>query len=297
MRINNLRRVVLISLVGNIVLTLIKLIFGYLGSSESLFSDGVNSFVDIFISLMLLMVIRVTAKEPDENHPYGHEKFEGILYLFLSLFIMALASILGYSSIRSLITTINNPTLIVQPEFITVIASMISLIIKIGLFILNYKTAKKYQSVALYGDSKNHMFDIFSTTISLISITFALVGFIYFEPVASILISIFIFYSGFKMILEAISFLVDEAPDHDTIKSIKKSILVCQGVLRVDDLKVRKHMSQFYVDVEISVDNKLSLEAAHKIAEDVHHYIEANYDVIHCMVHVNPLVKHIKTTS
>ena len=85
MRINILRRVVLISLIGNIVLTLIKLIFGYLGSSESLFSDGVNSFVDIFISLMLLMVIRVTAKEPDENHPYGHEKFEGILYLFLSL--------------------------------------------------------------------------------------------------------------------------------------------------------------------------------------------------------------------
>lgn len=269
MRINILRRVVLISLIGNIVLTLIKLIFGYLGSSESLFSDGVNSFVDIFISLMLLMVIRVTAKEPDENHPYGHEKFEGILYLFLGLFITALASILGYSSIESLITVINNPSRLVQPEFFTVIASIISLLIKIGLFILNFKTAKKYQSVALYGDSKNHMFDIFSTSISLISITFALIGFVYFEPVASILIALFIFYSGLKMILEAISFLVDEAPDHEIIKSIKKSILVCQGVLKVDDLKVRKHMSQFYVDVEISVDNKLSLEAAHKIAEDV----------------------------
>lgn len=108
MRINILRCVVFISLIGNIVLIFIKLIFGYLGLLESLFSDGVNFFVDIFISLMLFMVIRVIVKEFDENYFYGYEKFEGIFYLFLGLFIMVLVSIFGYSSIESLIIVINN---------------------------------------------------------------------------------------------------------------------------------------------------------------------------------------------
>lgn len=288
MRNNILRRVVLISLMGNIVLTLIKLIFGYIGQSQSLLSDGINSFVDIFISLMLLLVIRVTSKKPDENHPYGHEKFEGILYLFLSLFIISVAVVLGYNSIINLIRTLNNPSLIEQPLGFTAIIAFIALVIKIGLYILNFKTAQKYHSVALYADSKNHLFDIFSTTISLISIIFALMGFIYFESIASILISLFIFYSGLKMILESISFLVDEAPDKEVIKAIKISIMKIDGVLTIDDLKIRKHMSQLYVDVEISVDPNLSLQAAHKISEDVHAHIEETYDVIHCMVHVNP---------
>jgi cation diffusion facilitator family transporter len=291
MRKNILRRVVLISLIGNILLTIIKLISGYYGKSESLFSDGINSFVDIFISLMLFIVLKVSSKKADDNHPYGHEKYEGILYLFLSMFIMVVAIILGFNSISNLIFSINNPTLIVQPLFMTIIVVIIALIMKVGLYTLNFKTAKKYNSVAIYADSKNHLFDILSTTISLISIILTRLGALHFESIASILIAIFIFYSGFKMVLDAISYLVDEAPDIEVIASIKDSILTCQGVIKIDDLKVRKHMSQLYVDVEISVDSNLSLQSAHNISEDVHDHIEELYDVIHCMVHVNPYKK------
>ena len=291
MRKNILRRVVLISLIGNIVLTLIKLIFGLVGRSESLFSDGVNSFVDIFISLMLLVVIKVSSKKADLNHPYGHEKYEGILYLFLSLFIMMVATVLGYNSIKNLMDSMNNPSLTNQPMLFTLLVAIIALIIKIGLYTINYKTAKTYHSVALYADSKNHLFDIFSTLISVISIILALFGMVYFESVASILIALFIFYAGIKMILDAISYLVDEAPDLDVIKAIKQQILSCKGVLKLDDIKVRKHMSQFYVDVEISVDKSLSFEAAHEISENVHDHIEDKFDVIHCMVHINPYKK------
>lgn len=297
MRKNILKRVVLLSLVGNIILTIIKLIFGHLGQSESLFSDGINSFVDIFISLMLFVVLKVSSKQADDNHPYGHEKYEGILYLFLSMFIMVVAIILGFNSINNLIFSINNPNLVIQPLFVTVIVALIALIIKIGLYLINYRTAKKYNSVAIYADSKNHLFDIFSTTISLISIILTRLGLLHFESLASILIALFIFYSGFKMVLDAISYLVDEAPGIEVVESIKHSILNCQGVIKIDDLKVRKHMSQLYVDVEISVDNSLSLQSAHNISEDVHDHIESLYDVIHCMVHVNPYKKVNKKTT
>ena len=297
MRKNILKRVVLFSLIGNIVLTTIKLIFGHLGQSESLFSDGINSFVDIFISLMLFIVLKVSSKQADENHPYGHEKYEGILYLFLSLFIMAVAIILGFNSINNLIFSIRNPNLIIQPLIVTVFVAITALIIKIGLYILNYRVAKKYNSVAIYADSNNHLFDIFSTILSLLSIILTRLGLLHFESIASILIALFIFYSGFKMVLDAISYLVDEAPEAEIIDSIRKSILECLGVIKIDDLKVRKHMSQLYVDVEISVDNNLSLQSAHNISEDVHDHIEKTHDVIHCMVHVNPYKKTNKKTT
>ncbi len=91
------------------------------------------------------------------------------------------------------------------------------------------------------------------------------------------------------MIKDAISFLVDEAPKEEVINQIKADILACPGVIEIDDLKVRKHMEQLYVDVEIAVDNTLNITEAHEIAEYVHHDIEDKYDVIHCMVHVNPV--------
>ena len=91
------------------------------------------------------------------------------------------------------------------------------------------------------------------------------------------------------MIKEAISFLVDQAPSLEEIKEIESTILAIEGVLTVDDLKVRKHMVERYVDVEIGVKGHMSLEKAHHIAEKVHHTIEDEFpDVIHCMVHVNP---------
>ncbi len=283
-----LRRVVLLSLIGNIVLTIIKLIFGYYGSSQSLISDGINSFVDIFISLMLVIILQVSQKMADDNHPYGHEKYEGVLYLFLSIFIMGIAVFLGYQSISDLIDAVYLPGAVQLPQSYTLIVAGIALVIKVGLYIMNYKTAKKYDSVALMADSKNHLFDILSTSISLISITISQFGIIYFEPAASIIITLFILYAGLRMLLDAVSYLVDEAPDLKVVAEIELAILQRDGVIRIDDLKVRKHMRQLYVDVEISVQQDLSLEAAHKIAEDVHDYIEDNFDVIHCMVHVNP---------
>ncbi|WP_025724760.1 cation diffusion facilitator family transporter [Acholeplasma granularum] len=288
MKKNAIRHVVIISLIGNIILTLIKLIFGYLGNSESLISDGVNSFVDIFISLMLLVILKVAHKDADDNHPYGHQKYEGIIYLLLSIIIIIVGFFLGYSGLINLIDYIKDPSLFIIPKYFSILAASVSLIIKLFLFTINYKTAKKYQSVALYGDSKNHLFDIFSTLISLTSIIFAVSGFIYFESIATMIIAMFILYSGIKMIKEAISFLVDEAPKENIVESIYEHIIKCNGVIKIDDLKVRKHMSELYVDVEIAVDKNLSLKEAHNIAENVHDHIESNFDVIHCMVHVNP---------
>lgn len=127
-----------------------------------------------------------------------------------------------------------------------------------------------------------------STSVSLLSIILAQFGLLYFEPIATIIISIFILYSVYEMIKEAVSFLVDEAPKKEKVRAINQTILNCAGVIKIDDLKTRKHMNHIYVDVEIAVDRNLSLLEAHKIAEDVHLEVEKEFDALHCMVHVNP---------
>lgn len=283
-------KIVIISLIGNIVLTLIKLLFGYLGSSVSLVSDGYNSLVDILVSILILITLKVANKVPDKNHPYGHEKYEGVMYLILSMFVIATSCFILYQGIYNLVLYFKGSQLI-KPENYTIWIAIIALVIKFILYYINNKTAKKFNSSSLKADSKNHLFDILATSVSLISLILTGFNILYFEPIATIIISLFIGFAGFEMIVEAISFLVDESPKKEVMKELRQTIISCTGVIAIDDLKARKHMNHFYVDVEIAVDANLSLLDAHKIAEDVHDKVEDKFKAIHCMVHVNPYLK------
>lgn len=289
MKIKSLQKIIVISLIGNLILTVIKLTFGYLGNSQSLLSDGFNSLSDIIVSILLLISTKVAYKKPDKTHPYGHQKFEGLMYFLLSLILLITAIGIGYTGIEHLILISMDPVFAITPDLNAFIVSVIALIIKIFLFTINRNAFIKYRSFALGADAKNHLYDIFSTSSAVISIFLALNGFLYFESIASIFIAILVFKSSYSMIKDSISFLVDQAPDQETINHISETILNIKGVLKVDDLKVRKHMDQLYVDVEIAVNKDLSLEEAHEISENVHDQVEEIFDVIHCMVHVNPL--------
>ena len=288
MKQNTIRNVIIFSLIGNIILTAIKLTFGLLGNSNSLVSDGFNSLSDIFVSILILVVLKVSNKTPDKNHPYGHEKYEGVMYLFLSFIILLTGGFLLKSGISNLLKYFNDNMVIIKPESYTMIVAVVALVIKFVLFVVTNKTANKYNSSSLKGDTKNHLYDMLSTSVSLLSIILTQFGLLYFEPIATIIISIFILYSVYEMIKEAVSFLVDEAPKKEKVRAIHQTILNCAGVIKIDDLKTRKHMNHIYVDVEIAVDRNLSLLEAHKIAEDVHLEVEKEFDALHCMVHVNP---------
>lgn len=284
----NINRVIIISLVLNIVLTLSKLIFGYLGQSHSLVSDGYNSLSDVFVSIFLLIFMKIAHKEPDDNHPYGHEKYEALVYFMLGLALIITGLLIGYNGFIGLISYFKNYLLFEKPSAFTMLIAGFAIIIKLFLFMINKKASLKYDSASLKADSLNHLFDIFSTAASLISIGLSQLGFLYFEYIASILIGIIIMKSSIPIIKEAISFLVDESPDITIIKQIKKTASNVKGVLRIDDIKVRMHMNKYYVDMEIAVNKDLTLEKAHDIAENVHDIVENKFNVLHCMVHVNP---------
>ena len=272
----------------NIFLAFIKLFFGFWGNAQALISDGMNSLSDVFISIIIFAILKLATKKPDHDHPYGHEKYEGLAYFLLGIIFFVTSILIGYTSINSIVSFVDNPN-VSAPHLITVIVSFFSLVVKIFLFKYYLVISKKYSSPTLRADSKNHLLDAWATLFSLIGLTLAQFNLIIFDYIASLIIGLFILRLSIQIILESISFLTDQAPSQEEIKLIFEVILSIDGVLMVDDLKVRKHMTQRYVDVEIGVKSNLTLEVAHKIAELVHHQVEKEFpDVIHCMVHVNP---------
>lgn len=279
---SKVKSIVTLGLILNIVLTIIKITTGILGNSYSLFSDGINSLSDVVISVTLLLTIRYASKKPDKDHPYGHQKYEAIINMFLGMFLLITAILLSVDSISSF-NSLN------QPKTYTMIIAFIAIIIKIVIYKININGYKKYDQISLKADAYNHLGDILATALSLLSIILARNNIRYVENIAAIIISVIIFINGYKVVKDATNYIVDLSPSKSFNKKLRKFILNIDGVLDIDDYKSRIHVKNIYVDVEIQVDRNLSLIEAHKIAEDVHIKVEENFkEVLHCMVHVNP---------
>jgi cation diffusion facilitator family transporter len=282
-------RAVKLGLIINLFLAILKLSFGFWGHAAALVSDGLNSSSDVFISLMILVVLQLATKKPDYDHPYGHEKYEGLAYFVLGIIFMVTAGYIMVDSILLIIGHITHPGINEAPHLLTVFLSIAALLIKLGLYRYYIKIGKRYQSPTIKADAKNHLIDVYATSFSVIGLAITQFGYVMFDDIAAFIIGLFIMRLAIQIIGESASFLTDQAPSKEEIKAIYSVILSIEGVLKVDDLKVRKHMTQRYVDVEIAVRSSHTLEHAHKIAETVHHHVEDVFpDVIHCMVHVNP---------
>lgn len=278
-----IKKILYTGLILNILLTIIKLIFGILGNSFSLAVDGINSSIDIIISGLLLISLNIASKESDADHPYGHEKYEAVISLILGVFLIITSIIIVASSIMNF-----ESSSVIEPY--TIIVSSISLLLKGIILIISIIGYKKYHQYSLKAETYNHLGDVLATSASLIGIIIAIyTPFKYFDYLAAILISFLIFYNGVKIIKESTSMLVDESPSKEFNKAVRILIKNIPGVIKIDDYKSRLHVNNAYIDVEISVDKNLSLIKAHEIAEEVHKKVEKNFkEVIHCMVHVNP---------
>lgn len=286
---NKIIKAIIIGLAINVFLTLLKLITGIWGNSQSLISDGLNSFSDIFISIILLVVFKISTKKPDHDHHYGHEKFEGLAYFFLGIMFIITAFVICYFSVSAIVSYVEAPTMAEKPKLITLIIAVIALVTKIFLFRYYIVISNKYNSSTLKADSKNHMIDAMATFFSVIGITLSQFNLILFDYIAAVIIGLFILKLALSVLKESITYLVDASPSQDVIDNVYREILSVSGVLSIDDLKIRMHMTQKYVDVEIGVLGSLNLKDAHDIAENVHDHIENKFtSVIHCFVHVNP---------
>lgn len=276
-----------IGIFGNVILSAFKLFAGIFGHSGAMISDAVHSLSDVFATLIAYIGVILSKRDADKEHPYGHERFECIASFILGLILAATGIGIGYTGVRNLL---NAKTVeIAIPTILPLIAAVVSIAVKEGMYWYTMYYAKKLDSVAFKADAWHHRSDAFSSIGSFIGIGAAKLGFPIMDPIASIIICIFILKVAFDIIKSAISQMMDTSCSEDFETSIFNFVIAQQDVKKIDLLNTRQFGNKVYIDLEIAVDRNMSLVNAHEIAERIHEGIEQNFpNVKHVMIHVNP---------
>lgn len=278
------KKVSIHTIILNILLSGMKLIAGILGQSSAMIADGIHTVSDVVTTLIVLLGLSIANKDADHDHPYGHEKFESALAKLVSMILFLTGVYLGYEGLKSLIS--GNYT---QPGWIALIAAAISIVVKELMYWYTITTARKIQSVGMEADAWHHRSDAFTSIGTFIGILGAKLGLAFFDPLAAIVVSLFIMKVGVDLYLKSMNELVDKAADQKTIDDIKSTTLSVEGVENINDLKTRIFGNKVYVDLSIAVDKDISVEEGHLISENVHQAIESNVaDIKDCMVHIEP---------
>lgn len=277
-----------ISIIGNVFLSLFKLLAGVFAHSSAMISDAIHSLSDVGSTFIVIAGIHISEKPSDDDHPYGHERFECIASIILAAALAVTGAGIGYAGIQNIIT---KGYLTAQtPGLLAIAAAIVSIIAKEGMFQYTKKTAQEIHSDALMADAWHHRSDALSSIGAMIGIVGARAGFPVLDSVASIVICLCIFKAVADIFKEAVDKMVDKACSQETVSAIEQLILEQPGVIGIDELRTRIFGAKIYVDVEIAADGSQTLWEAHRIAENVHQCIETNIpDVKHCMVHVNPV--------
>ena len=280
-------KVSLVSMVTNVILTALKLAAGLIAHSGAMVSDAVHSASDIFSGLIVLIGVKISSRAPDESHPYGHERFECVAALLLSGILALVGGTIGVNAVRDIIS--GRAQEMEAPGLLALIAAVVSIAVKESLFWYTRGYAKKYRSTALHAEAWHQRSDALSSIGALIGIAGARMGIPVMEPIASVIIAVFILRVAVRIFRDAVEQMVDHSCNEEAEEAFRTTALEQPGVLGVELLRTRMFGNRVYVDLEIAADPNLTLAAAHEIAEDVHDAIEKTFpEVKHIMVHVNP---------
>lgn len=280
-------RVSFVTIIGNVVLAVFKFLAGIIASSSAMVSDAVHSFSDVFSTIIVIIGVKISSRESDASHRYGHERMECMASMGLAAVLFATSIGIGYSGLTKIISS--DYSGLATPGLLALIAAIVSIVVKELMYHYTMHAAKKINSSSLKADAWHHRSDALSSVASLIGIGGAMMGLKILDPIVSIIICFVIIKAAFDILKESIDKLVDKSCDEETIKKMEETVLNIDGVLDLDDIKTRLFSNKIFVDIEICADGNLTLWDAHDIAENVHDKIEEVFkDVKHCMVHVNP---------
>lgn len=280
-------KVSIYTIVVNLLLSVFKFAAGVLAHSGAMVSDSVHSASDVFSTLVVMAGVAISSKAADEQHQYGHERFECVAAVLLSIVLFATGAAIGYKALVRIIA--GDYGKIAIPGTLAVIAAIVSIVVKEGMYWYTRSAALKIKSTALMADAWHHRSDALSSVGSMIGIIGAKMGIVIMDTIASMVICIFIMKAAISIFVDAIRKLIDESCDKMLATEMKELIMKQEGVGAIDIFKTRQFGDRIYIDVEISVDGEMTLRESHEIAERVHDAVEQEFcSVKHCMVHVNP---------
>lgn len=282
-----IRKLSLVSVIGNAILSGFKLFAGITGNSSAMISDAIHSFSDVLTTLIAWIGVKLSKKASDSAHPYGHERLECIASLLLGAVLMITGLGIGKLGLENIF--LRNYETIAIPSAIALVAAIVSIVGKEAMYWYTRYYAKLIHSSAFLADAWHHRSDAFSSIGSLIGIAGAMLGFPVLDSVASVVICLFIVKVSYDILKDAIVKLLDTSCGEEYENKISQYVSAQNGVICVDMLRSRMFGNKVYIDLEIQVDGNKCLREAHEVAEQVHTNVEHQFpDVKHIMIHVNP---------
>lgn len=280
-------RVSYISILGNVLLSVFKLIAGIFAHSGAMITDAVHSASDVFSTFVVMIGIKISARASDKEHPYGHERMECVAAIVLATILCITGLGIGKNAIAKLQD--GNDAGMVIPGILALVAAIVSIVVKEAMFWYTRGAARKIDSGALMADAWHHRSDALSSVGALVGILFARNGYPMMDAVASLIICVFIVKASYDIFKDAVDKMVDKACDEETERELRNFVEAQPGVLGVDLLQTRVFGNKIYVDLEIGADENSTLKESHQVAEQVHDKLETKFPKVkHIMIHVNP---------
>ena len=272
----------------NLALAGFKFLAGFLAHSGAMISDAVHSASDVLATFIVILGVKLAGRDADRDHPYGHERLECVAALILAVILGTTGLGIGWSGIRK----VTGGEALLVPGVLALVAAVVSIVVKEAMFWYTWLAAKKIDSSALKAEAWHHRSDALSSVGSFAGILGARLGFPALDPVASVVICLFILKAAWDIMSDALGKMTDHACPPAMVQEMADSILSQPGVLGLDTLNTRLFGDRVYVDVEIQADGDLPLKVTHATAQAVHDTLEKTFpQVKHCMVHVNPAEK------
>ncbi len=280
--------ITLLTTIVNAVLAVGKTVVGALFYSPALISDGINSIDDVIANIVLVIGMKKSAQKADESHPFGHERFDAVSAIILSIFFFVTGFYVALRGIQMIVKGAYGE--LQSPEPVAYIVALIAIAIKLTMAVISFIYAKKTKSITVRALALDHLIDVLSTVFTFIGIILAItLEMPILDPIFSLFIAVFIFYTAIVTLKRAISNVTDKSVDKETLEKYRETILSVEGVLGIDEFRTRIFGPRVFVELSISVDRNLSVVEGHNIAEHVHDLMEEKYSEIkHIMVHVNP---------
>lgn len=280
-----IRNVTLIGVVGNIVLSIVKIIFGVLGHSQALIADGLHSVSDLISDGVVLVAAKYSTQDADIDHPYGHARFETLAVVAVAVLLLLVALGVLIDAGRRLF----DPALLLQPSVVTLAIAALSILIKEALYHYTIYIAKRVRSDMLRANAWHHRSDAISSVIVLIGIAGSMAGVVWLDAIAAIGVSLMIAHIAWSLGWNAIKDLVDTGLDEQQLVEIKNIIESVDGVHTLHQLRTRKMGSNALVDVHILVNPRISVSEGHQIGEVVRTDLKAQIEEIaDVLVHIDP---------
>jgi cation diffusion facilitator family transporter len=270
----------------NLVLALVKIAVGLVGNSYALVADGIESTADIFSSLVVWSGLRVSARPPDRNHPYGHGKAESLAGLAVALFLMAAAVLIAVQALREIATAH------VPPAWYTLFVLAAIIVIKEGLFRRMHRVGDELDSSSLRSDAWHHRSDAITSGAAFIGISIALIGgerFAGADDWAALLACVIIFANGVRLLRPAMDEVMDASVPVDVEQEIRKIASSVEGVSAIEKCRVRKSGLGYLMDIHVEVDGEITVQDGHGIGHRVKdRLVQSELPISDVVIHIEP---------